>query len=180
MEAPIHTISFFEGNYKEIAETLHQRIQDILFINPWLGGWICKEKKELKLFYDDTSVKRAPGTFTLYEPGQISLSKDTPYIEYEEILCSMSIKVPKNHDLLGKNEALWRISIIPDAVAPEERFALVASMSHIAGDACDMLSPQAAIVALDPECQQDVMDQLAQKMGAEEMTHMTKVISNPF
>ncbi len=72
--------------------------------------------------------------------------------------------MPKNHDLLGKNEALWRISIIPDAVAPEERFALVASMSHIAGDACvfyklyDMLSPQAAIVALDPECQQDVMD----------------------
>ena len=185
MEAPIHTISFFEGNYKDIAEVLEQRIKDILLVNPWLGGWICNENKELKLFFDDTSVKRAPGTFTLYEPGQISLTKDTPYIEYEAILSNTSAKVPKNHDLLGKNEALWRISIIPDAVAPEERFALVASMSHIAGDACvfyklyDMLSPKAEIVALNPERQPEVTDAVAQKMGVQEMTCVTKAISNP-
>ncbi len=185
MEAPIHTISFFEGNYKEVAETLEQRIKDILFVNPWLGGWLCNENKELKLFFDDTSVKRAPGTFTLYEPGQISLTSDTAYIEYERILSNTNIKVPKNQNLLGKNEALWRISIIPDAVAPEERFALVASMSHIAGDACvfyklyDMLSPKAEIVALNPERKQEVTDQVAQKMGAQEMTYATKAISNP-
>jgi hypothetical protein len=185
MEAPIHTISFFEGNYKEIAENLEQRIKDILFVNPWLGGWICNEKKELKLFYDDTGVKRAPGTFTLYEPGKISLTKDTPYVEYEAVLSDTRIKVPKNHVLLGKNEALWRISIIPDAKAPEERFALVASMSHIAGDACvfyklnDMLSPNAEIVALNPERCEQVTDEVRQKMGEQEMTYVTKAISNP-
>lgn len=185
MEAPIHTISFFEGNYKDVAEKLDQRIKDIIFVNPWLGGWMCNENKELRLFYDDTSAKKTPGAFTLFEPGKIALSKDTPYIEYEAILENTGIKVPKNHDLLGKNEALWRISLIPDAEAPEERFALVASMSHIAGDACvfyklyNMLSPEAEIVALNPERRQEVTEEVEKKMGAEEMTYVTKAISNP-
>jgi len=185
MEAPIHTISFFEGNYKHVAEILEQRIKDILFVNPWLGGWICNEKKELKLYYDETSVKRAPGTFILYEPGQIALPSETPYIAYEEILNETSVKVPKNHDLVGKNEALWRISMIPDAMAPEERFAIVASMSHIAGDACvfyklyNMLSPKVEIVALNPERRQEVTDSVQQKMGAAEMIYVTNAISSP-
>ena len=187
MEAPIHIISSFEGNYNQVAPNVEQRVNDILFVNPWLGGWLCNDaaKKELKLYYDESSIQKAPGAFQLFGPGAINLSSDNHYVEYEEILKGTRVKVPKNHDLLGKNEALWRISIIPDAKEPEEKFAIVASMSHIAGDACvfyklyDMLSPNVEIVALNPERRHDVAQVVEQKMGAEESTYATKAISNP-
>lgn len=187
MEAPIHTISFFQGNYKEIVETLEHRINDILFVNPWLGGWICNDaaKKEIKLYYDETSVKKAPGTFQVLQEGEIALSKDTPLVEYEEVFKDADIKVLKTHDIMGKNKALWRVAIIPDSEAPEERFAMVVSMSHIAGDACvfyklyNMLSPSAEIVDLNPERREEVTKQVENRMGAQDMTYCTKVISNP-
>lgn len=72
------------------------------------------------------------------------------------------IKVPKNHDLIGKNIAMWKVSIIPDCNHPDERFALVVSMSHVAGDAFvtyklhSMLSEEADVLELNPVRRFDV------------------------
>jgi hypothetical protein len=44
-------------------------------------------------------------------------------------------KVPKNHDMIGRNIALQKVSAIPDADVPEGRFAQFMSISHLVENA---------------------------------------------
>ena len=187
LEAPISTIAFFDGDYNLVAETLQLRVKDILKANPWLGGWLAKKKgeKEMKLWYDESGNEMAPGAFQVFEPGEIPLSRDTSYIEYADILKDTGVKVPSNKELLGKNLAMWRVSIIPDANDPQVRFALVVSMSHVSGDAAtfyglyQMLSPEADVVSMNPVRRSDAAEELIRRIGRESLSYITNAISNP-
>jgi len=188
LECPINTISFFNGNYKEIAPQLKERVDDILRVNPWLGGWIAKIAGDInfRLFYDASGDTRAPGSFTVFEPGEITLcGRKTPYSEYEELLEDAELIVKRNKEQVGRNSAIWRISVIPDTDEPEKRFALVVSMSHLAGDGCvfyklySMLSNKSDIETLSPVRRFDAVDAAKELMGHGEYHYITKAISNP-
>lgn len=135
LEAPLATISFFEGDYLAASEFLRMRVADIVYRNPWLGGWFLKVpgQKDTKLYYDPSSDDVAPNILHIYKPGEIVLSfDDHEHIDYDRI--ADPAKVKYNKDLVGKNLPIWKVSIIPDAITPEKRFALVVSMSHVGGD----------------------------------------------
>lgn len=190
LESPITTISFFNGNYKVIAPQLKKQIDLIISANPWLGGVLANlsgtSDGHFRLFYDASGITRAPGSFTLFEPGEVPLNgRTTPYSDYETILEEADLKVKRNKQQVGKNSALWKISMIPDPDTPDERFALVVSMSHLIGDGhvfyklYMMLSNEADIVTLNPVRRFDALEAGRRLMGQEEYHYITKAISNP-
>lgn len=188
LESPITTVSFYNGNYKDVAPLLKERVDSVLKANPWLGGWIAKISgdKHFRLFYDASGERRAPGSFTLFDSGQVALAgHKTPYADYEGIMEQAELTVKRNKQQFGRNSSLWRISLIPDTEEPESRFALVVSMSHLAGDGhtfyklYSMLSSETDVVSLNPVRRFDAVDTAKQLMGAEEYHYITKAISNP-
>jgi hypothetical protein len=90
LQAPMSTITFFDGNYKLVASCLQKKVDEILHVNPWLGGWLARIKggKELKLFYDETGESKAPELFeyVMVTGDNVTLCRDTPYVEYEKIM----------------------------------------------------------------------------------------------
>ena len=188
LETPISTISFFSGNYKEIAPRLKQRVEEILRLNPWLGGWIAKIEgdHQFRLFYDPSGETRAPGAFTMFEPGEVPLSgASTPYSQYEVILEEADLKVKRNKEQFGRNSALWRVNVVPDMDAPGEGFALIVSMSHLVGDGhtfyklYGMLCQNSDIISISPVRRFDAVDAAEKLMGKEEYHYISKAVSNP-
>jgi hypothetical protein len=187
LEAPLATISFFEGDHLAASEFLRMRIADIVYRNPWLGGWLLKKpgEKAIKLFFDPTSDDVAPGIFHVYEPGEIVLSYDKhEHMDYDRI--AEPAKVNYNKDLVGKNLPIWKVSVIPDAVTPNERFAMVVSMSHVGGDAqtfyqiYNMLYRNAPIMSLNPMRKLHVSDAVAARMGVQETFYVKNAVHKPY
>lgn len=72
-ELPIATCTVYEGckNYRDAAVAhLTRRVEEILQLNPWLGGWILPLPNGLNLVYDPTGRDRAPHPLTVYNAPQ--------------------------------------------------------------------------------------------------------------
>lgn len=185
LEAPIATISFFKGDYKVAAEYLRSRVPDIVYRNPWLGGWILqtKDDRSIKLYFDPSSDDVAPGILKVYEPGEIHLTTDTSSQDYDHIVHEATVK--SNRDLVGKNEPIWKVTIIPCSDTPNTRFALVVSMSHVGGDAhtfhqvYNMLSKGTEIMRLNPLRKYMVSEAAQAHMGRQETFYIKNAVANP-
>jgi hypothetical protein len=189
LELPIATVSFFDGSYKDAVADLSSRVDEILDKNPWLGGWLCRDKADgfqLKLYYDPTGDDRCSGHFEAFEPFVIPLGREkTPYKDYGKIIGAMGATIPNNEDLVGKNKPLWKVSVIPDADRPDDRFALVVSMSHILGDAqtyykiFGMLDQGAKIEELNPDRPDNFQEATEEKLGKREANYLRDAVSHP-
>eukprot|EP00978_Attheya_sp_CCMP212_P018185 scaffold49463_cov47-Attheya_sp.AAC.2 len=187
-EAPMASIAFFDGSYQSAAEYLRPRMADIVKKNPWLGGWLLKApgEKEMKLWFDPSSDDLAPNIFRVYEPGDIPLSRNnTLYSDYDAIVREHGAKVPSNKELMGRNIPIFQLSVIPDAEAPEERFALVASMSHVGGDPhtffmiYNMLYKGTNIFELNPMRKLLASESIMNRMGKQETFYISQAVANP-
>jgi hypothetical protein len=141
---------------------------------------------KLKLCFDPTGQDVNTGHFKLFYPGDIDLCRDTtPYHDFAALFEPYNVLVERNDCLWGDdethhdasttasttmsqtpqqpqvlprtNKAIFKLSLIPDAEQPDKRFAVVLSLSHLAGDACTyyqlldmLLNPNAELVALNP------------------------------
>jgi hypothetical protein len=183
MELPISVVSFFEGNYKEAAQLLERRVEEILRLNPWLGG-ILLPMPDVKIVYDRTGKDRPPGILTAYEPGSIALKKDTPYGSYFHVL--NAAMVCGNESLIGQNKPIWKVALIPDAAEPDSKFAMLVSMSHAVGDAhtfykvYNMLSVEQQAEALNAHRASNYMDSVVHSLGATEVNFVHDLISGKF
>lgn len=190
-EAPIATITYMEGDSTEAALYLRQRVADIAHQNPWLGGWVAKDPKDgvVKLFYDETGERLAPNLFREFEPGEIPLSRDTPFDEHVHLLAdahAREFKVKSNAAAIGHgDESLWRLSLIPDANHPSKRFALVVSMSHMLGDGhtyftiYHMLNKENPISTLNPKRNLLFSTDVERIMGKQEAYYIHKIAQSP-
>lgn len=188
-ESPISNIVFMDGDPREAADYLRKKVGEIVCQNPWLGGWLAKDKKDgvVKLFYDPSSEKLAPDLFRSFEPLEIPLSRDTPFDLQREVLekAAPSVKVKHNASLIGRNEALWRVSLIPDSDMPSQRFALVVSMSHMLGDGhtffavYNMLNSNSPILTLNPKRNLLWARDVEETMGIEEPYYINKIAKSP-
>ena len=187
METPITTITFFEGDYTDAADYLRTRVVEIVYRNPWLGGWLAQDPKtkETRLWYDPSSDDFAPGIFHVFEPGQIPLSREASYDTCYELVKLHGAKVRHNNDLIGKNEAIFKIAIIPDELNPSNRFSLVTSMSHIGGDKhtyyqiFNMLYKGTAIWAMNPNRKMEVIQAAFDRMGQKESFYFRNATNEP-
>jgi hypothetical protein len=134
LELPITTITSFHGNYLHIVETVQKRIDDIVTVNPWILGWLLP-MPDIKILYDPIGQDRPPNYFTVYEPQKniYTLNDTTSNTESTELF--KNTMVLPNNDLIGANEPMWKVSILPDSQRPDEKFSIVVSMSHMIGDA---------------------------------------------
>jgi hypothetical protein len=189
MEAPLATISFCQGDPKVVAEQLRKRVADIVYRNPWLGGWLIKKPgdKSIKLYFDETSDDITPDIFRLLETGEIPLAFqnfDQEHLTYDAIVTAAKTK--PNDELVGKNESLFKVVVIPDSDDPDNRYALVVSMSHVGGDAhtfyhvYNMLCRGAPIVTMNPMRKLLVNEAIVQWMGQEETFYIKNVVATPF
>jgi hypothetical protein len=186
-EAPISTITFFDGSYTNAATALIPRVIEILQKNPWLGGWILKDKNDkdlVKLFFDPTGKDQTPDHFQMFAPGEIPLSHErTKYDEFSEVLSAHGVLVENTKSIIGRNKPIFKLSIIPDADQPDQRFAIVVSFSHLGGDACTyynifrMLHAEAPIQALNPVRDHRFPNVLEQNMGEQEINYVKNQLS---
>lgn len=194
-ESPISTVTYYDGDYMIAAKHLCTRINEIVEKNPWIGGWVSRPPrkkgedvdKEIKLWYDETGQQVAPGTFRVFAPGEVPLMSDTPYEEYQQLSEEFfekggsdqdKAKVPNTSDLLGKNRAAWRVSLIPVTDMPDSKFVMVVSMSRVLGDPAtffhlySMLSMDAEVYALNPQRRLEVTDIVTKEVGKDEIDYI--------
>jgi hypothetical protein len=179
------TITFYNGDYRNVSGVIENRVQEILKANPWLGGWIAQKPDDstVRLWYDPNSIDTAPNIFTVNEPGEIPLKRDTKYVQYEEICSLYNVRVPVTSKLIGKNQSVYKVSIVPDAVDHYNKFALIVSTSHLIGDnytyykLFHMLNPSTKVEKLNPIRVENYKQNVEKLMGAEEAYYFEK--SNP-
>jgi hypothetical protein len=185
-DTPLTTITHFDGNYLVAAKYLMERIPEIIEANPWLGGWGARAKgdNEVKLWYDETGKEVAPGTFYCFEPGEVPFTTDVPYDQLENLGKDLNIerkvKIPSTPEILGKNQALWRVTVVPTADKPDSKFAVVVSMSRLLGDINTfymlqgMLSRDMQVIRLNPVRHMGFMDSLLDRIGPEDALYIQK------
>jgi hypothetical protein len=186
-EAPISTITFFDGSYTDAATALIPRVVEVLQKNPWLGGWILKDKNDkdlVKIFFDPTGKDQTPDHFQMFAPGEIPLSREqTKYDEISEVLSAHGVLVENTKSIIGRNKPIFKLSIIPDADQPDQRFAIVVSFSHLGGDACTyytifrMLDSAAPVQALSPVRDHRFPNVLEQNVGEQEVNYVKNQLS---
>ena len=246
LEYPISTITFFKGNYQQVAPILEKRSNRILQHNPWLTGCLAwkvngddankdkginpnvtenptdkpndswesmqtqtaKPTRSMCIYYDENRDTlpscTSTGCFQVLEPFVVPIHRSTPYQDILKNVQCMKVVLPPNYELIGKHDQppFWKVTLIPDAETPGERFSLVVSMSHAVGDAhtfyklyhmlnvthCPLDdtttvptdSLQVPILPLDPDRCQDYPKALVQRVGSlREATYMQAAISKP-
>ena len=126
-----------DGSPQVATDWLRSRVSEVVYRNPWLGGYLGKDKSRggaVSLFYDPSSDEVNTDVFTSFEPGTIELTRETKYEDFGEVFAGHDVVVRCNADLVGRNQPIFRVCVIPDAKEPNDKFALVVSLCHVAGD----------------------------------------------
>ena len=182
MAPAISTVTFYEGPHADAAAYLRRRVVEVLRLNPWLGGRLARRRGRVVLVYSadagdgegdgegegegegegdgegtDGVAPVAAGAAAVFRhcaPGEVPLSRATPYGAMAR--AAASALVGKGSESLGSGAPVLRVSVVPDAAAPEARWALVASLSHVVADGhtfyrvLGMLSETERAAALSP------------------------------
>ena len=130
------TITFYEGDYRKIQNRLERRVNEVLKMNPWLGGRLAVKpgEEQLRLWYDPNCNDVPSDIYTCHEPGVIPLKRSTKYVQYKDHLADYSVVVPCVNGLVGKDHPVWKVTVVPDVIEQNERFAIIVSQSHMIGD----------------------------------------------
>jgi hypothetical protein len=118
--------------------------------------------------------------------GKLALTPRTSYKDMSQQLRQAGAMLPLQHELVGKDSPLLRVSIIPDAQQPTERFALVVTMAHALGDSHTLYKivhmldvakgyAQKLIVERDHAAPNRARD----KMGKDAFEFLTTALKNP-
>jgi len=156
-EPAITTITFVKGDPAAAAAYLKQRVADIVRANPWLGGKLTrpKGKKGVYLRWDPSS---APSLFVEHgidDPSLPPMTRDTPYAKLVKACEARGMVMGNGDESLAKHAHMFKVSLIPDAEHPTERFGVVMSLTHAIGDGYtfyqmhNMLSMGRPLTALD-------------------------------
>ena len=205
LEWPIATVSFYRcpsPAARAAALTLLQRrTGDVLRANPWLGGWLVRGKGVApfdarkpgeyldatpRLWYDPSGEERAAdAAFLRVSHDNVPLDPATPYGEYEAILGrAVDAAVKTNPEIVDRTgEPLFRVTAIPD---PDGiGFALVVSLSHVAGDAHTfyrihnmLVGRDVPVAALTPQRVADYTQQVVEKVGRQEADYVSHLTTN--
>lgn len=131
---PVSTITWFEGDHTSAAQNLKKKAAAILASNLWLAGKIVKREGRAFLVHpetlkDDDELLNSHFAH-LDDPTEIqqtTLKRDLPLENFAALCAPFLVQ-----NRLG--ESLWSVTVLPCKESPDKRFAVIHSMSHIAGD----------------------------------------------
>jgi len=185
-EAPNATITFMDGDPAVASEWLRRRVADVVYRNPWLGGYLAKDSRgRVCLFYDETSDDVDTDIFTSFDLGAIHLTRETKYEDLGFAFAGHDVVVRCNADLIGRDQPIFRVAVIPDADLPQSRFALVISMSHVCGDGYTfhkifkMLATDSTIETMNPTRKHLFVDKVYELCGPNEAFYVDKISRSP-
>ena len=176
MAPPNAAVTFFRGSPLASELYLRARVREIARANPWLLSCLDKDPEtgEVCAFYREEVASEDDGMGGLFcgvDGQDVALSRSATYAEMVKalapVLCKPSVEV------VGTRDLLFKVALVPDADAPNERFALVVSGNHTLMDGHDfykifnMLSVKASVVRLSPIRKPDVPDRILAAMGGE-------------
>lgn len=172
MDTPaISTVTFFSGDHAKAAEFLRGRLAEIVLANPWLQGVLDRQRGDARpvLVHGEKDEGASPA-FVHATPGDVALSRGTPYATIARTVGRLLVK--KGDLCVGRGcEPQFRVSLVPDAAAPGERWALVVSMSHVIADGHtfykihNMLCAAEPVQALVAQRQMNIPAAAAEAMG---------------
>lgn len=187
LENPIATVTYFDGNPDVAADYLRKRVAKIVKANPWLGGRLHRDENDgtIRLWYDEEGKDMAPGLFRKFSSDELFVAPEMQY----KLLCSKiagkGVKVGRNCDIVGQDEPLWKVSLIPDGVMVGKKFLLVVSMSHAAGDGhtfykiFHMLDKAAEVKSLNPRRNFQFDAAARSVMGDDGMSYLPNASEKP-
>jgi hypothetical protein len=190
-EAPNATITFMDGSPEVATDWLRSRVGEVVYRNPWLGGYLGKDKSRggaVSLFYDPSSDDVNTDIFKTFDPGFIELTRETKYEDLGKVFAGKDVIVRCNADLVGRNQPIFRVCVIPDTKEPNNKFALVVSMSHVAGDGYTFhkifkyLSTDCAmadIEEMNPVRKHEFTEAVYDLCGSEEAFYVDKISRSP-
>ena len=76
----------------------------------------------MSLFYDPSSDEVNTDVFTSFDPGAIDLTRETKYEDFGGAFTGHDVVVRCNADLVGRNQPIFRVCVIPDAKEPNDKF----------------------------------------------------------
>jgi hypothetical protein len=205
LEWPISTVSFYrftsssaskpnDDDVDAIAGRIERRVQAILRANPWLGGWLVRGKgigsfdNTPRIWYDPAGTERAPTIFQRLSQDDVPFNANTPYAEYGTILAGSRrcAAVKTNPEIVNrKDQPLFRITVVIPSSPERNDFALIASMSHICGDAHTfyrihhMLLGTEPISSLIPKRELLYSQKVMELMGRQETHYLLHLTTDP-
>lgn len=178
---PLTTVTWFKGDCKQAKKFLEYRMKLLLEKNPWLQGrldlqWSFRSK--LYLSYSSASIVNDSSieehlAFVDVDNHSSPISRGTPIAELGNFLRDYMIGN-------GRNEPVFKITTIPCSQNPNEKFAVMAQMSHVVGDGATYYSllnmlfslEDSNIVALNPVRNTKFNERQIEKMGKDEAEYL--------
>lgn len=183
---PVSAVTFFEG--KPPTGFLAQRVAEIVRANPWLAARHVRIKGTHAFTYDDGTAVY-PECFAV-AGADAGLHRGLTFRQTLATLDALA-KEEKGLGLLPAQGAQppgspqFRVTLVPDSKAPNERFALVTTMSHILGDGHtfyaihNQLSKRAKPAPLSPARKLDALAQIKERLGGEGGMHAGGMFESP-
>mmetsp|Transcript_15908 Transcript_15908/g.30087 ORF Transcript_15908/g.30087 Transcript_15908/m.30087 type:complete len:454 (-) Transcript_15908:108-1469(-) len=127
-EAPISTLTWFQGEYKNASRILKDRVSKILAKNPWLAGRLTmRGGGRLRIEYSSQQGPQLDDYYFELDASESPFSRDTPVL----VLGSASRNILVAN---GPDQPLFRVTLCPCKKNPTACFAVVVSLSHVVGD----------------------------------------------
>lgn len=152
--SPVTTVTFFEGSCADAEAFVRERMAEVVALNPWILGSVVDGA--LVFDYHPEVADTSTWPDGVCAKANLPLTRSTPL---KAISAALRSAIVNDH---GPGQPVWRTTFVPDVKAPGERFALVASMSHVVGDGAtyysifNMLTGTDAPAVLDPRRKRDV------------------------
>ena len=176
MAPPNATITFFRGSVQASEQHLRARLREMVSANPWITS--CLETDpgtgEVSAFYGNPFEDGADGIgriFCKVEGQDVRLTRSSKYSELSKVLAPLLCRPSVN--AVGTGDPLFKVALVPDADAPNDRFALVVSGNHSLMDGHDfyelynMLSVESKVKRLIPTRKQEIPDKILAALGGE-------------
>jgi hypothetical protein len=156
----VSTITWYRGDHTEAAVHLQARFDRILLANPWMTGKIQRRRrwypfgtnylvyrKNIMSSSTKTANRISNGLFLHLAPSESPLSRyHTPMEDVSDIVRQHRLScLPDYH------HHIYRVAIVPCSKSPTTHFAVIVSMSHIAGDAHTFYALYNALMNFHPD-----------------------------
>eukprot|EP00756_Hemistasia_phaeocysticola_P046096 Hpha_TRINITY_DN19863_c0_g1::TRINITY_DN19863_c0_g1_i1::g.132055::m.132055 len=136
----ITTITWFKGRRLEATAALRRRLVEVLEANPWAAGRLVWRGNEVFVEYnktiDDGVVERFfnPQSREGKVRAPLDISSSMSHAKLCLLITGSAAEVPTGKACVDRGEPLVALSVVPDAVRPDEGFGVIWSVSHCLAD----------------------------------------------